>query len=164
MEGTHSYWKCKCDCGNEKIVVRESLVKNHTISCGCISESNGCFKTRTTAEEFLKDTELKITKEKTFETLLNPQTNKHLYYDLAVKYKNQFLGLIEYDGEQHFKEIPHFTGTLTEQQYRDKIKDEYAKNNNLPLLRISYKDYLDNSAEDKIKQFLQNILDNFRTP
>lgn len=164
MQGNHSYWKCKCDCGSEKTASRENLKKAYTISCGCLSESSGCFKTRTIVERFLKDTELKITKEKTFENLLNPLTNKHLYYDLVIKHRNQFLALIEYDGEQHFKEIPHFTGTLTDQQYRDNIKNEYAKNNNLPLLRISYRDYLDYSAEDKIKQFLQNILDNFRTP
>jgi hypothetical protein len=164
MQDTDSYWNCKCDCGNGKIISKKNLRSGYTISCGCLSESSGCFKTRTIAEEFLKNTELKITKEKTFENLLNPITNKHLYYDLVIKHKNEFLALIEYDGEQHFKEIEHFTGTLKEQQYRDNIKNEYAKNNNLPLLRISYKDYLDNSAEEKIKQFLQNILDNFRTP
>jgi hypothetical protein len=164
MNFNDSYWKCKCDCGEEKIVNRKNLRTGYTISCGCLSESSGCFKTRTCVEKFLENTELKVTKEKTFETLINPLTNRHLYFDLVIKHKNQFLGLIEYDGEQHFKEIDHFTGTLKEQQYRDNIKNEYAKNNNLPLLRISYKDYLVNSAEEKIKQFLQNILNNFRTP
>lgn len=164
MQGNHSYWNCKCDCGNSRETSRENLLRGYIFSCGCLSESSGCFKTRTFIETILENTELKVTKEKTFEDLLNPKTGKHLYFDLVIKHRNQFLGLVEYDGEQHFKEIKHFTGTLKEQQYRDTIKDEYAKNNNLPLLRVSYKDYLDNSAEEKIKQFLQNILDNFRTP
>ena len=28
-------WKCRCDCGNETIVVSGSLVTNNTTSCGC---------------------------------------------------------------------------------------------------------------------------------
>jgi hypothetical protein len=28
-------WLCKCDCGNEKIVVGESLTQGRTTSCGC---------------------------------------------------------------------------------------------------------------------------------
>ena len=27
---------CKCDCGNEKVVTRNSLVLGNTKSCGCI--------------------------------------------------------------------------------------------------------------------------------
>ena len=34
--GKHSkMWKCKCDCGNIKIISRSSLVSGDTISCGC---------------------------------------------------------------------------------------------------------------------------------
>lgn len=31
-----SMWKCKCDCGNEKIVYGGHLENGHTKSCGCI--------------------------------------------------------------------------------------------------------------------------------
>ncbi len=31
-------WKCKCDCGNECIVLAQNLKKGHTISCGCYRE------------------------------------------------------------------------------------------------------------------------------
>lgn len=31
-----SYWLCKCECGNERVVARTHLVTNHTESCGCI--------------------------------------------------------------------------------------------------------------------------------
>lgn len=30
------YWKCKCDCGNEKIVERSQLKNEKTKSCGCL--------------------------------------------------------------------------------------------------------------------------------
>lgn len=28
-------WKCKCDCGKEKIISQSDLIQNKTISCGC---------------------------------------------------------------------------------------------------------------------------------
>jgi hypothetical protein len=34
----HSYWLCKCDCGNEKIIDKNSLVGGGTQSCGCLRE------------------------------------------------------------------------------------------------------------------------------
>ena len=30
-----TYWKCKCDCGNETIVKGSTLNSGHTSSCGC---------------------------------------------------------------------------------------------------------------------------------
>jgi hypothetical protein len=42
MKGKHSYWKCECDCGNDKIT-RADCLKNNTVkSCGCLNrEANG---------------------------------------------------------------------------------------------------------------------------
>lgn len=34
--GSRSLWLCRCDCGNEKIVSRNSLVTGNTNSCGCL--------------------------------------------------------------------------------------------------------------------------------
>lgn len=30
-----AYWKCKCDCGNEKIISSNSLTQGNATSCGC---------------------------------------------------------------------------------------------------------------------------------
>jgi len=35
MKDTHAYWKCICDCGNEKIIMGSSLRNKSTFSCGC---------------------------------------------------------------------------------------------------------------------------------
>lgn len=50
---------------------------------------------------------------------------------------------IEYDGRQHFEPIEKFGGedALKETQERDTLKDEWFKENNIPLLRIAYWDY-----------------------
>jgi hypothetical protein len=48
--------------------------------------------------------------------------------------------LIEYDGEPHFKVIKYLGGKegFELRKMNDKIKTEYAINNNIKLLRISY--------------------------
>jgi len=48
--------------------------------------------------------------------------------------------LIEYDGQQHFDPIKYFGGekALKITQKRDKIKNKFAKENNISLLRIPY--------------------------
>ena len=65
--------------------------------------------------------------------------------------------LIEYDGEQHFKPIEIFGG---EDQYEklkhnDKIKNNFSKESNYSLLRISYKEF------NKINNILNEYLDKF---
>lgn len=34
-DGRHIFWKCKCDCGNEIVVRKDSLLSGHAKSCGC---------------------------------------------------------------------------------------------------------------------------------
>jgi very-short-patch-repair endonuclease len=64
--------------------------------------------------------------------------NKHpLRYDFYLKEMNM---LIEYDGEQHYFSTEFWGGEqgLQERQMRDKIKTNFAKHNNMELLRIRY--------------------------
>lgn len=65
-------------------------------------------------------------------------------------YLNDYNLLIEYDGIQHYKEVKYFGGKakLDNQKKRDKIKDDYANNNNINLLRVPY--YLDNKNISKL--------------
>lgn len=34
--GTAVVWRCKCDCGNEKLVRSDALTNGNTKSCGCL--------------------------------------------------------------------------------------------------------------------------------
>lgn len=38
--GSRSLWRCRCDCGNDIIVIRNSLVGGNTRSCGCLEQEN----------------------------------------------------------------------------------------------------------------------------
>ena len=35
VRNKNSYWLCKCECGNEKVISRPSLISGHSESCGC---------------------------------------------------------------------------------------------------------------------------------
>jgi len=63
--------------------------------------------------------------------------------------------LIEFDGIQHFEKVKYFNDKkgLEKTQLSDKLKEEYCKQNNIPLIRISYKDFnkLENLLEVKNK-------------
>lgn len=34
-DGYTSWWKCRCDCGKEKILQQSNIISERTISCGC---------------------------------------------------------------------------------------------------------------------------------
>lgn len=123
------FYKVKCDCGAETIVSGTHLRSGHTLSCGCLKASYGA----TLVEQALIQLNLTYEKEKTFPTLKNPKTNKSLRFDFYLPHLNT---IIEYDGEQHFKDSP----LLLEYQYRDSVKNEWCVNNKIKLIRIPYKD------------------------
>lgn len=82
-----------------------------------------------------------------------------LPFDFYLPNKNI---LIEFDGEQHFKEKHFFSrsGTLGTQfdsltsyiQYHDTIKTKYCKIHNIPLIRIPYTEInnIDKILEEKL--------------
>lgn len=39
-ESKKTRWKCKCDCGNQKIIHGNHLLSGNTKSCGCLSQEN----------------------------------------------------------------------------------------------------------------------------
>ena len=90
-----------------------------------------------------------------FNLVKNPKTNYWLRSDFAIlnKEKEPIL-IIEYDGEQHFKSVDYFGGeeALKATKYRDSIKDEYCKENNIPFLRFNYKQSENDITDLLLKQ------------
>ena len=82
-----------------------------------------------------------------------------LRWDFVINHTSDNPQVLEYDGSQHFKPVS-FGGCSVEKaqenfetsQRRDKIKNDYCKENNIPILRISYLD-IDN-IETLISGFL----------
>lgn len=86
-----------------------------------------------------------------------------LPFDFAVfDLNNSLLGLIEYDGIQHFepisfgcKDTKKIKNTFEIIKHHDQIKTTYCLNNNIPLLRIKYTDF--DKIEKIIDEFLKEI-------
>lgn len=143
-----AFWKCQCDCGNVTITRSTTLKSGKVTSCGCSIESHGEIKIK----ELLLNNNLSFEQEYWFNDCrdVNP-----LRFDFYVNN----LYLIEFDGKQHTEAIDYFGGKegLQKTQQRDKIKNEYCKTHNIPLIRIPYWHYDDITIEDlkpETSQFL----------
>jgi hypothetical protein len=77
-----------------------------------------------------------------------------------VKIKDYPPFLLEFDGLQHFEAVDNWGGKegLKDTQLRDKIKNNYCRDNHLYLVRIKdSKKY--NNSRDKFKGFIQDELE-----
>lgn len=119
----------------------EQTPGSHMRGSGCpiCKESIGERKIRI----FLTNKNIKYTYQKKFNNCVNYKTNCKLSFDFYLLNYNL---LIEFDGPQHSiewfwgdeKQIKH---NLKEQQHRDDIKNQFAKDNNINLLRIKYTEF-----------------------
>ena len=149
----HSYVKCKCDCGNIVEVRVEHLKgKSHsrTISCGCASQSSGEIKITQLLIEANIDFQSQY-RIKSF-SLIAP-------FDFAIFKDGKLLGLIEYDGQQHFEAVKIWGGEeqLKIQQERDERKNKWCQENNIRLVRIPYTEY-DNLTIEYLLSFFPELL------
>ena len=96
--------------------------------------------------KYLTDNNIEFEREKMFEDCRN---KRKLRFDFYIPSINT---LIEYDGKQHFEPIERFGGQkyFEETQENDKIKNEYCKQNEITLVRITY-------MNKNIEDILSNI-------
>ena len=147
-------WKFKCDCGRITEISTANI--KHTNSCGkCSKISQGELK----IEQILKENNISFEREKIFKDFKynNGATPR---FDFYVTYNNTSY-LIEYDGEQHF--TWNGRGWNTEDYFNkiveyDKIKNNYCKENNIPLIRIPYTHLNNITLEDLLLETSQFII------
>ena len=126
--------KVKHICGHVWRPLPKSLLQGH--SCPKCNESKG----EKILSKVLASNNIPFTSQ--YNLVKNPKTNRWLKSDFVIldKEKEPIL-IIEYDGIQHFKVIDIFGGkeALKSTQYRDSVKDDYCKENNIPFIRFNYK-------------------------
>ena len=127
-------WMCICDCGNYHKVSSDCLLRGKTMSCGCIGSSRG----EDVLKQLLTSLNIKFFQEQQFNDCINDKTRRQLRFDF---YLPEYNICIEYDGQQHYKDIKGWADTLEDIQYRDAIKNQYCKKHNMSLIRIPYWDY-----------------------
>lgn len=130
-------WKCKCDCGNVITVLANSLMTNHTESCGCIISRYPSKIKKILKEEYNIDSILEY-----YVDIRNENKDiKYFRFDVFIPKYNT---AIEYDGEGHYTPI-NFSGNVDRSndefiktKRNDDIKNNYCKNKNIKLFRIPY--------------------------
>ncbi|MFZ2576330.1 MAG: hypothetical protein WAX22_02475 [Lactococcus hircilactis] len=131
-------------CGNEHEVKWGHFQQG--IRCPKCNESKG----EKEISDILNSLNIKYIAQKRFK---NCKYKNTLPFDFYIQNKKSKL-LIEFDGRQHFESIEHFGGkeSLKDTQLRDNIKNDFAKEKNIPLLRIPY------TKQDNIESILTNKL------
>jgi len=143
----------KCSCGNLFYKKWDYIRSGRGVHCNeCWTKSN----LEKQVELVLKDKEIYYIKEHKYKDCGNI---KPYPFDFYIPKYNL---CIEVDGEQHYKPVC-FGGiskaqsieNFKKQKIRDKMKDDYCKNNNIHLLRISYIDIEHNTYKEIINQWLK---------
>lgn len=139
-------WLCRCDCGTTKTASSNDLLRGLVKSCGCIKSSG-----EKEIKCFLQKQGIIYYTEYSFN---NCREKKPLRFDFYLPEIGPNGACIEFDGVQHYIESRLYSKSITleTRQRRDRIKNEYCKNNNIPLLRIPYWD------QDNIESILSEWL------
>lgn len=151
------HWICQCNlCNTQKSISGRLLRNSQAKSCGCLKSAG-----EQAIAKYLSSNNIQYQKEYSFADLVDIQP---LRFDFAIFNNNQLLGLIEFQGRQHFKDIDYFHKDDFEKRItKDKIKVDYCIKNNIPLLKIipydidhpEISDY--NSVGLLIEEFLKEI-------
>lgn len=127
-------WKCKCSRdGNECEVASDKLMYGDTRSCGCLASAGEANITTV-----LQENDIVFEQQKTYADFISTKGTGWKYrYDFYLPEHNR---LIEFDGIQHYEPREYFGGAerFKEQQETDQLKNEYALEHNIPLVRIPY--------------------------
>lgn len=142
-------WKCLCDCGRYKEVKGIDLRSGNTKSCGCLLSWP-----EEEISKILEEINVIYQRQYSFNNLFSQKGNP-LRFDFAILKNNSVIGLIEYNGEQHYKSIDFYGGepSFKKQQERDRLKEEYCKTRNIPLLILNKKN---KNLKEDIIMFLKN--------
>lgn len=139
-EGSIVY-NCQClKCGKKFQNCARNIVHGIIKSCGCLRNSAGEEK----IIELLTQANISFVKEKTFNSCRYSDSKGIPRFDFYVN--NQYL--IEYDGEQHFRQTGWRSTSVFERQAKDRFKTEWCIQNNIPLIRIPYTHLMNLTIDD----------------
>lgn len=83
------------------------------------------------------------------------KNNRLLYFDVFIE---DIKLAIEYDGEQHFRPVDKWGGekSLQDIKSRDELKNKFCRSNDIKLVRISYKEDIEERMGEVISQYFSS--------
>ena len=131
-KNSKAYWKCRCECGKETISSGNALRNGRIHSCGCLSS----YKEYEISQLLLKNN-IKFEQQFKFNDLID---KSYLRFDFAIfNTKNELVGLIEYNGDQHYNPSdPFYKESVAK---HDTMKIDYCQHHQIPLLILNKNNY-----------------------
>ena len=139
----HTYWKCRCRCGNELEVEGSHLKSGHTMSCGCLDVSHGGSKVENEIRKWV-DSLVESNSVKDRQILDGKEID--MYYP-------EFNIGIEYNGSAYHASLNGIYGDKPKLYHRDKFLQ--AKEQGIHLISIFDVDWENN--QEKIKMYLRSL-------
>lgn len=138
-------WLCQCDCGNQIEVSSGRLLKNNVTHCGCETILS---KGEEKIKQILLENNIPFETQKIFSNCRFPSGHP-ARFDFFINDTY----LIEFDGIQHSIYSKSNKSWNTKEkvlytQEHDNFKNEWCKNNKIPLIRIPYTYYEKISIND----------------
>lgn len=137
--------KTKCNtCGHEWETTPDTLLR---AKYGCpkcakrkqlLNINRGLSKGELEIKKILDENNIMYLQQFCFYNLKSINNNL-LFFDFAIIKNDELLGLIEFDGKQHYEKPNFYTEKeFNDLQSNDRIKDNFCKENSIPLIRIKY--------------------------
>ncbi len=142
-------WKCLCDCGEVCFVTTGDLISGNNRSCGCIVS-----KYESIIASLLRENNIAYKRQYSFADLVS-KNNVPLRFDFALFIDGKLVGLLEYQGEQHYAIGDSWFGKR-EREDTDLLKKQYCIANDIKLYEIKHTD----NIELKLNEIIQVIHDN----
>lgn len=145
--------KFKCKCG-DIFYTRWNTLLAGKYRCDKCSKNKSSLEYK--VESFLKEKEIKYKYQYKNKEC---KYKRELPIDFAIFNDSKVVAFIETDGIQHFNKIKIFGGEerFKHQKIIDHIKDNFAKENKVPMLRIPYWEFKNEEYKDTIINFIKNI-------
>lgn len=143
-KNSNAYWNCQCECGKTTVARGNALRTNSILSCGCLVS-----RKEEEISIILDSNHIDYKRQFTFSDLRDKGL---LRFDFAIFKEGVLLGLIEYQGSQHYELNASFSnnGLL---QLHDDMKKEYCREHNISLLELNK----DNDLEKDLLSWLNQI-------
>lgn len=142
----------ECSCGNKFYTMWQTFCWENKISCSkCSSVSS---KLENKVRDFLRDNNISFEEQKSYDECYFNIKGK-LRFDFCLHINNKDF-LVEANGIQHYQPIDFFGGIkgLNYQQKRDKVKRNFCKKHNIPLLEIPYYKFETDEYKKDINNFI----------
>lgn len=140
IKSKNAYWDCKCHCGKFFTANSGEILQNRIISCGCLNSNKS--KGEIIIEQILQKNNINYVYDLAFfKDLKFPNGSLGRYDFILLDKNNKPYRIIEFDGIQHYSFDGSFYHNIEEFKKRkqyDKIKNNYALQHHIPLVRIPY--------------------------